>query len=621
MTRVFTFRCNLPTRPQRRTDGRLLALNTVGHNQNVEVVVEDIARVFQKDLSGRIADTLDIAAFVYAADAAIKREGGWIEGAIEPWSRTFRFEIGVRDLQFWKRGEVVSLLTSTLSFLSDDEYKFSFYELRNDKETQGYLNFGPTAPQNWPFQNPSRVSLFSGGLDSLCGAVEQASVRDKIVLVSHRPISLLDGRQQELYDRMRALYPDVPMLRVPVWVHKVGQEAREYTQRSRSFLYWALALAVSHSVNANGITFFENGIVSLNLPIADQVLRARASRTTHPVSLHLLEQLSKLVLDRQFVVDNPYIGLTKTEVFRKIIDNGGGDLIRSSRSCTRTRSHKGVGWHCGCCSQCIDRRIAAIASGEPNLDPESDYATPVLTGKREGQADQNMAVSYARHALELAKSSRDDIAERFNTEISRAARAFPDPTKASLELIDMHLRHGAFVQKVIAESVASHALEWIEGGIDPTSLLGLVVERRHLTTSWKRFCDRISLVLERGLPAACSSRQPDNETHLQQICDGLLRAADENLTREYPFLRWASRMTKPDYSDEKNAVWVELKYIRSSGEVRRVTEEIAADITKYGDNDRRTLFVVYDHGHYIVDEDSFVRDIQRHDGNLIKIIR
>jgi hypothetical protein len=68
-----------------------------------------------------------------------------------------------------------------------------------------------------------------------------------------------------------------------VWVHKVCKSAREYTQRTRSFLFWALALAVGKSVNSNGMTFFENGVVSLNLPIADQVLRARASRTTHPV--------------------------------------------------------------------------------------------------------------------------------------------------------------------------------------------------------------------------------------------------------------------------------------------------------------------------------------------------
>lgn len=621
MSRTTTFRCNLKRRKQKASDVRLLHLSTVKPNQNVDVVIEDIARVFQQDLSGRIADILDIAAFVYAADSAIKREGGWIEGAIEPWSRKFRFEIGVRDLGFWNRADVKALLISSLNFLSDDQYGFSFSELKSDKATQHYFNFGPTSPENWPFQNPSRVLLFSGGLDSLCGAVEEIGKGNKIVLVSHRPISVIDSRQQELYERLKDHFPAAHMLRVPVWVHKIGQEAREYTQRTRSFLFWALALAVGQSVNAQGMTFFENGVVSLNLPIADQVLRARASRTTHPAALQMLQNLAKLIANREFVVENPYINLTKTEIFEKIIRNGAGDLIRSTCSCTRTRKHKAIGWHCGCCSQCIDRRIAAISSGNQELDPEVDYAVPVLTGKRDDEADRTMAVSYARHGLELARSTREDIAEKFNTEIGRAARAFSNPTAASLDFINMHLRHGESVRKAIANSVSAHALELFEGGVEPTSLLGLVVERQHLTISWIRFGDRISSILENGLPAACASQAPSNETRLQEICDGLLRGAGENLTREYPFLRWASRMTKPDFSEENSSVWVELKYIRSSSDVRKATEEIAADITKYGDNKRRSLFVIYDPDHLIIDETNFISDIQRHEGNRVKIIR
>ena len=620
MSRRFTFRCNLPTRKAKKADGQLQALWTFGPNQNIEFAIEDIAKVFQQVLSGRIADVLDIAAFVYAADSDVKRSGGWIDGAIEPWARDFRFEIGVRDKAFWERAEVKDLLIATLNFLSDDTYQFSFFPLKKDKAVQHYLDFGPASLHDWPFQNPPRVLLFSGGLDSLCGAVEKAAAGENLVLVSHRPVSVIDSRQQDLFKKLKEHFPSASILRVPVWVHKVGKTAREYTQRTRSFLFWALALAVGKSVNSKGMTFFENGVVSLNLPIADQVLRARASRTTHPVTLEMLEQLSALILGRNFAVENPYIYLTKSEVISKIISHGAGDLIRSSCSCTRTRKQKTICWHCGCCSQCIDRRIAAIASGHPDFDPESDYAIPVLTGARDQEADKTMAVNYARHALELARSSREEIAEKFNTEIGRAARVFQNRTEASEKLIEMHLRHGKAVQNVIAATVSANAMEFTEGRIEPTSLLGLVVERQHLVTSWNRFLDRIASILERGLPVACKSKKPENEPMLQEICDGLLRAADENLVREYPFLRWASRMTKPDWSDESAAVWIELKYIRSSSDVRKATEEIAADITKYGDNRRRTLFAIYDPDRYIADNSAFVSDIQRHDGNIARII-
>jgi 7-cyano-7-deazaguanine synthase in queuosine biosynthesis len=621
MSRLFTFRCNLPARAARKSDGKFKELGTFGPNRSVNLLLDDIARVFQQHLSGRVADALDIAAFVYAADSATARTGGWVDGAIEPWSREFRFEIGVRDHDFWCRDEVRGLLSRVISFLSDDVLTFSFEPLLSDRAVQEYLNLGPASHDDWPFYNPSRVLLFSGGLDSLAGAVEQAARGENLVLVSHRAVSTIDKRQQELYERLKATFQAVSMLRVPVWVNNVGGQNREYTQRTRSFLFWALALAVGTSVRAKGMTFFENGVVSLNLPVADQVLRARASRTTHPASLQMLEELAALVVDRPFVVDNPFVLLTKAEVVQKIEQLGAGDLIRSSCSCSRTRAQRAVGWHCGCCSQCIDRRLAMIASGHPDLDPEIDYAVAVLTGARVSETDQTLAFSYARHAMELARASPEQVAEQFNTEIARAARAFHNPTIASKELIEMHLRHGHGVQNAIVASVSAHAMELVEGEVDPTSLLGLIVDRQHLTPSWKRLAGRIGSILERGVPTACQSRKPDNETHLQEICDGLLRAADERLVREFPYLRWASRMTKPDWSIENAWLWVELKYIRTSAGVRKATEEIAADITKYRDNGRRILFVVYDPLGCVTDPASFAADISRHEGIIVKIIR
>lgn len=378
-------------------------------------------------------------------------------------------------------------------------------------------------------------------------------------------------------------------------------------------------MAVGHSVSAKGIAFYENGVVSLNLPIADQVLRARASRTTHPITIDYLNALSRLILDRDFIVENPYISITKKDVFDRIISAGAGDLIRSSCSCSRTRNKKSIGWHCGCCSQCIDRRIAAIASGHSDLDPESDYNVDVLLGARTDTADQIMAINYVRHALELANSTPEDIATRFNTELSRAARAFHEPTAASRMLVEMHLRHGEYVKRVIGEIASARGMDLLDGQIEETSLLGLVYERRHLQTSWKHFANRIARILERGIPPACASKQPENELRLQEICDGILRGADENIVREYPFLRWASRMTKPDWSGP--SLWVELKYIRSTSDIRKITEDIAAEITKYGDNKQRSLFIVYDPKHQLLNEEEFVVDIQRHDGCLVQIVR
>ena len=45
-----------------------------------------------------------------------------------------------------------------------------------------------------------------------------------------------------------------------------------------------------------------------------------------------------------------------------------------------------------------------------------------------------------------------------------------------------------------------------------------------------------------------------------------------------------------------------------------MTDAIAADITKYGDSGRRTLFVIYDPDRHLGDGAEVVSDITRHPG-------
>ena len=115
--------------------------------------------------------------------------------------------------------------------------------------------------------------MFSGGLDSLAGAVETARKGERLVLVSHRPVTTLDSRQKRLFSELKTEFPD-QLIHIPVWVNKSGGLNRESTQRTRSFLFAALGTVVAESINAGGVRFFENGIVSLNFPVADEVVRA-----------------------------------------------------------------------------------------------------------------------------------------------------------------------------------------------------------------------------------------------------------------------------------------------------------------------------------------------------------
>lgn len=230
-----------------------VTLSTIGTGANVNVRLEDVAKIFLQHLSPRLEDLLEIASYVYTADCATRRNGNWAdEGAIEPWQRDFYFVIPVRDLEFWNLPETKEQLVTTLQLLSDDIFSFEFHAVESDIPKQQYLEFADD--EDWPFYDVERVIMFSGGLDSLAGAVESAAKGQNLVLVSHRPVSTLSSRQRELFAALRSTF-NVPMIHVPVWINKQESKRKEPSQRTRSFLYGSLGAIVAESVRAAGVRF------------------------------------------------------------------------------------------------------------------------------------------------------------------------------------------------------------------------------------------------------------------------------------------------------------------------------------------------------------------------------
>lgn len=604
-----------------RENRRVINLDSISEDANVHIRFENVAKVLNEHLSDRLTDLLEIASYVFTADTATRRGQDWSDNdSTEAWSRDFRFIVPVRDLDFWQSSAVQHNLVRLLEFISNDVYSFDFRQLGKDRSPgEGYLDFGDN--ESWPFYGVDRVIMFSGGLDSLAGAVEAASNGSKLVLISHSPVSTIISRQRNLFEELRKKYP-VPMIHIPVWINKTEDLGREHTQRTRSFLYGSLGTVIAESVRAEGVRFFENGIVSLNLPIADEVLQARASRTTHPVALDLFGKLAALVVGRTFTVDNPYLFKTKAEVVSVIIKNSGGDLIRHTCSCAHTgRFQSGTQWHCGSCSQCIDRRIATVASGADAFDSETDYVSDVFTGARTEGPERNMAVNYARHAFELSRMSEVEIATSFNLEFTRAVRPFTKRRELAEMLVKTHKRHGETASRVLVEQLEQNVAKLLTGALPETCMLSAIAGGKHLASSWSRYADRLTSLLSTGVPVICAKHKPENEIHLQEICDGILKANGMDLVREFPFMRWSSSLTKPDWAAESFDLLVELKYIREKRDIHRITEEIAADITKYGDNGRRVLFVIYDPNHLVLDEREFSGPILKRENMLTHFLR
>jgi hypothetical protein len=453
----------------------VLSLSLSGRSQNISLKLEDISKKLIRNIPSLLVDLIEIATYVFCADQATSRGGGVQQGMGTDWRRDFRFIIPVRNPRHWNSRKVVEALSSTLSFLSDDNYGFEFEEATNPVAIQNYLQFGDNGAAGF---KPDEVILFSGGLDSLGGAVEELSKNcNRVALVSHRSSSKIFDNQKRLVAELKQRFPNRVMY-VPVLVTRQETlRVQEYTQRTRSFLYAALACVIARLFENSRIRFFENGIVSINLPISEQVVGARATRTTHPLVLELFREFFSAAIGKWIEVDNPFIWKTRAEVIRLIVDRGCGELIKHTVSCTRTYEMTKLYTHCGCCSQCLDRRFAILAANAAGHDPVEMYRVELLASARDRPNDQTMAESYVRTALELREMSELAFFGRFSGETARVRDGFPLLTadEVGRQVLHLHQRHAQAIGEVLKAGIERHSAELINRSLSSSSVLMMTV--------------------------------------------------------------------------------------------------------------------------------------------------
>jgi 7-cyano-7-deazaguanine synthase in queuosine biosynthesis len=458
--------------PRRSVDAKALRLSLTGKKPNVTLRIDDLTRAMIGNAQPSFLDLLEIAAYVYSADQACTRGGAGVDNLGADWRRHLSFRIPVRTLDLWRSDKVQSTLTTTLGFLSGDVYSFDFTEMKEVPPSQQYL-FTREAVAHDKIEE---VALFSGGLDSLSGAIREAVVDKRhVAFVTHEPSKKLAVRQRWLRKELTARAAHTPLF-VPVTINKQKMLGREYTQRSRSFLFMALGATVAQMLGLSRLRFYENGVVSMNFPLSGQVVGTKATRTTHPQVLQGFAQILSLVANKRFDVDNPFLWLTKTEVVEAIAKAGCSDMIRSSTSCTHTWEMTNAHPHCGSCSQCIDRRFAILAAGTADFDPESQYKTELLTQARDDAEHRTMACAYVETASQVARMQPIDFFARFG-EAGRVLRHLGErPDAAAVKVFDLYKRHARQVNTVIDRAIAAHAGALRERTLPSTCLLRLVCD-------------------------------------------------------------------------------------------------------------------------------------------------
>lgn len=347
-----------------------------------------IDEVKQAGLSPRSAswDFLTLALAVNAADNVVEREP-----SADGWTRTIELEVALYEpAPFVKLTHEIEL---ALRFLTGDFWRLSFVD-------GGYP---PPIPRVVITHNADCVSLLSGGLDSLIGALDLHAQGRRPIFVSHTARG--DSENQRLYARTLGGGERHLQWNQNIWLKP--QREGEGSTRGRSIVFFAFAAIASDSharmTETEVVELFvpENGLISLNVPLNAGRVGSLSTKTTHPVFMHRLQQLWT-ALGVPAALRLPYAAMTKGEMMAECRDQSRlRELAGTSTSCGRFAVF-GLK-HCGRCVPCMVRRSAFMRSGI--LDSTAVYVRDDLKAAQPDNGPNDVAAV----ATAIVKAEEDGV--------------------------------------------------------------------------------------------------------------------------------------------------------------------------------------------------------------------
>lgn len=326
------------------------------------------------------ADIVRIAQGIHLADRSIRRN-------LVLGKRVRRIDVtmDVRNPDHWTRH--APALERIISFVSADEWSLRFTRAgRGPKPSR--------RPLSRPRLREGVVALFSGGLDSLCGAALRAEDGSPTCFVTHSPPGT--KRVQELLSGVwkakesRTSYERASFMLRPLRRDEDGRRCYfpETTRRSRPLYFLLLAVATARQLGIRRVQMSENGALAMNLPFRADAHGGTIARQAHCWMLtKTAEWLDAAVpMRRPWDIFNPFEMMTKGEACRLL--GSASQLTRKTESCEYVRQQAGRirnwkaahprlarklgnGPQCGACLPCIIRRSALMAAGIE--DPDGDY--------------------------------------------------------------------------------------------------------------------------------------------------------------------------------------------------------------------------------------------------------
>lgn len=326
-------------------------------------------------------DLLEIAKGIHLADRMFRRSS-----RLGQRTREIIVRVPVRQPGLWKR-EVLHL-ESLVRFTSVDNWRLEFTHAPQLEKRK---------PSKKPRSASSVVALFSGGLDSLCGAAYLAALRNENpIFVSHSPpgqennLRLIQG-VWKAHGRVPVSPDQCVTFRLKVRerdTQGLRSMFQEHSRRTRPFFFLALACAVAVDQQIPAVQMSENGALGMSLPMRADAYGAQCTRQAH---IHMLQGFAELLnriipLPHGWRIYNPFEDMTKGEACQLL--KKASPLSKDAISCEyvghqaaflrswidkhpAARARFGKGPQCGICTPCLIRRAALYRAGIS--DPDERY--------------------------------------------------------------------------------------------------------------------------------------------------------------------------------------------------------------------------------------------------------
>jgi hypothetical protein len=338
---------------KKKSEGRLVV--PFDGSKTTETIQTSLPTLYEKyDISpsDETDDFLRLAISVYSADVRIPRSE-----AYDQWTRDIRLFIPVSNVELWNKGRKIA--EKMLSFLTGDHWELSFRELDKSFEKK-------CSKKEAKKISADTVSLFSGGLDSFCGAIDSLTGGEKVILVGHHSAGAgaTSKSQARAIEALRVKYSEEesPFFKIWVTTPKGKDRVSEITTRGRSLLFIGLGVFIANGFGVKKLVVPENGLISINVPLTNSRLGSYSTRTTHPYFISLVSRLlTEFGID--VTLDLPYRFKTKGEMLDECLDvDLLKDGIADSMSCSHPSAGRYAGVtgnpHCGYCIPCLIRRAA-----------------------------------------------------------------------------------------------------------------------------------------------------------------------------------------------------------------------------------------------------------------------